>query len=344
MSEVEQFDVDQDEKDKEEEEQFIAVEDDPEGEEADEQDDQEDEDEEGETRLGGGRDEDEGKKGRRRYKSSSERNASRRRAKERTDREMSFLRGRNETLERRFSELEANVDARVTGSEISGIDQNISKAKSDLQLANQVIAQAVEKNDGQNLAEAMDHRDVIRDNLRDLEGAKDYLTDEGNRRIERPPMELDPRHVAHAQSFMIDNDWWDPRGQDDDSKSVLHIDGALVQEGYDPTSKDYWDELRERVQKELPHHFDAGDEEDDDDDDKGSGNGKGKRQTRRNKGPTFRTGGRERTLKDNEVYISPERKDAMIEAGIWDDPEARNSMLKRYAQYDAEAKSEANAR
>jgi hypothetical protein len=121
-------------------------------------------------------------------------------------------------------------------------------------------------------------------------------------------MRLDPRHVAHAQSFMVDNDWWDPLGRDNDSKTVLTIDAALVNEGFDPTSKDYWDELRERVEKELPLHFDAEDEEDDDDDDADSGNGKGKRQTRRNKGPTFRTGGRERSLKDNEVYISPERE------------------------------------
>lgn len=337
MSDVESFeDVDEDAIEEEKDEQFTAIEDEPEGKETDDQ--EEDEDKE-ETRLGGGRDDDEeGKKSRR--EDGRTRRQRQRKAKERTDREMGFLRTRNEQLERRFSELEANVDARVTGNEISGIDQNISKSKSDLQLANQVIAQAVEKNDGKNLAEAMDHRDNIRDNLRDLEQAREYLNDEDNRRTSAPEMRLDPRHVAHAQAFMVDNDWWDPLGRDVDSKTVLTIDGALVNEGYDPTSKDYWDELRGRVQKELPQHFDAGGDEDDDDDDTDSGNGKGKRQTRRNKGPTFRTGGRERTLKDNEVYISPERKDAMVEAGIWDDPVARNKMLKRYAEYDRDAASQ----
>lgn len=336
MSEVEQFDVDQDTEEEEQEEQFTAIEDEPEGKETDDQ-----EEDKEETRLGGGRDdEEEGKKSRR--EDGRTRRQRQRKAKERTDREMGFLRTRNEQLERRFSELEANVDARVTGSELSNVESSISKSRSDLTIANQVIAQAVEQNNGAQLAEAMDHRDNIRDNLRDLEQAQEYLSDEDNRRTSAPAMRLDPRHVAHAQSFMVDNDWWDPLGRDNDSKTVLTIDAALVNEGFNPTSKDYWDELRERVEKELPLHFDAGDEEDDDDDDADSGNGKGKRQTRRNKGPTFRTGGRERSLKDNEVYISPERKEAMVDAGIWDDPVARNRMLKRYAEYDRDAQQGSN--
>lgn len=338
MSEIERYvdpDVDQDKEEEEQEEQFVAIEDKPKGE---EQEDQEDEDKDKEeTRLGEGRgedDEDDSKKARR--EDGRTRRARQRRAKERTDRELGFLRTRNEQLERRFSELEANVDARVTGSEVANVDQALTKSKSDLQLANQVIAQAIEKQDGSNITEALGHRDNIRDNIRDLEEAKEYLTDEDNRRTSAPEMRLDPRHVAHAQSFMVDNDWWDPLGRDEDSKAVLNIDAALVNEGFNPVSKDYWDELRQRVQSKLPQHFDAGGDEDDDDD-ADSGNGKGKRQTRRNKGPTFRTGGRERSLKDNEVYISPERKEAMVEAGIWDDPVARNRMLKRYAEYDRDA-------
>ena len=340
MSDVESFqDVDEDAIEEEKEEQFTAIEDDSEGGETDEQEDKEDKEE---TRLGAGReeDDDEGKKSRR--EDGRTRRQRQRKAKERTDREMGFLRTRNEQLERRFSELEANVDARVTGSELSNVEQGITKSRSDLTIANQVIAQAVEKSDGAQLAEAMDHRDNIRDNLRDLEQAQEYLSDEDNRRTSAPQMRLDPRHVAHAQSFMVDNDWWDPLGRDDDSKTVLSIDAALVNEGFNPTSKDYWDELRERVEAKLPDHFDAGSDEDADDDDADSGNGKGKRQTRRNKGPTFRTGGRERSLKDNEVYISPERKEAMVEAGIWDDPVARNRMLKRYSEYDRDAQQGSN--
>ena len=35
-----------------------------------------------------------------------------------------------------------------------------------------------------------------------------------------------------------------------------------------------------------------------------------------------------------EVYISPDRKQALIDAGVWDNPELRQRYIKRYAEYD----------
>lgn len=310
----------------------------------DNDDDDDDHEDEEETRLGGGRedDDDEEKKARRREENRSRRQRQKE-ARDRTERELRYLRNRNEQLERRFSETLQEIDERVTGSEIASVDSQISKAKSDLALANQVIAQAAEQNDGANLAEALDHRDSIRDRLRELEGNKEYLSDENRRRPRSGGEEqLDPRHVAHAQRFMVDHDWWDPRGADQDSQAVLMIDRSLVQEGYNPAEKSYWDELRERVREQLPHHFNERGgrrrTEEDGDRDVETGNGKTRdTQDRRTRGPQFRTGGRERPLKKNEVYISRERREAMEEAGVWDDPVLRNKYLKAYANYDKQA-------
>jgi hypothetical protein len=334
MSQVE-YDVDPGKEDKDEEdEQFVAVEDEPEGKttDADEGKDDDDDEEEEEARLGGGREEDDDDQKDQRRLENKTRRARQRGARDRDKRELGFLRKRNEDLERRFSNFELETDARITGSEVATIDQSLNKARGDLALANQVIEQAIDANDGKNVTEAMNHRDAIRDNLRDLEQAKEYLSQE---RQAPPQPDLDPRHVAHAQSFMIAHDWWDPAGRDQDSQQVLAIDRSLVQEGFDPRNKDYWDELRGRVQQALPDHFEKaeGNDESDDDDDAGSGNGK---QTQRRGGPTFRTGGRERALKKNEVYISPERREAMVEAGVWEDPVLRNKYLASYAKYDRE--------
>ena len=335
MSQVE-YDVD-DENDKkagEDDEQYVAVEDPIGDEDIDDEDDEEEGDED--TRLGGGREEDDDDpdaKRRARREENKSRRQRQREARDRTQRELTFLRRRNEDLERRFSQFEAETDQRIVGSELQTVDGQLNKAKSDLALANQVIAQAAEKGDGKNLAEALDHRDAIRDTLRDLEQAKEYLSEE--RRPQQQQQELDPRHVAHAQQFMIDHDWWDPSGRDQDSQAVLAIDRSLVQEGYDPRNKDYWDELRSRTQQALPDHFDTRGGRDDDDD---GGNGRDRRQTqqRRQRGPQFRSGGRERPLAKNEVYISQERREAMEEAGVWDDPVLRNQYLKAYAKYDQE--------
>ena len=335
MSQVE-YDVDQGKEDTDEEdEQFVAVEDEPEGKTTDEHEgeDDGDDDEEEDTKLGGGREEDDDDEKAKRTSENKTRRARQRDARDRDKRELGFLRTRNEALERRFSQFEQETDARMTGSEVATIDGQLNKAKGDLALANQVIEQAIEAQDGKNVTEAMNHRDAIRDSLRDLEQAKEYLSQE---RQAPPQPELDPRHVAHAQSFMVEHDWWDPAGRDQESQQVLAIDRSLVQEGYDPRNKDYWDELRGRVQQALPAHFEGaeGNNESDDDDDAGSGNGR--KQTQRRGGPTFRTGGRERALKKNEVYISPERREAMEEAGVWDDPITRNKYLASYAKYDRE--------
>ena len=307
--------------DDEQEEEYVAVE------EPLEDDDEQEDDE----RLAHGDDDDDGDDRRARRRSENKTRRQRQReARERTERELNFLRSRNEELEQRFSRFEQETDARMAGNELQNIETGISKAKSDLALANQVIQQAVEQNDGAHLAEALDHRDTIRDQLRDMEQARDYLAQNPSQRAPMPQQQLDPRHVAHAQQFMIENDWWDPAGRDQDSRTVLEIDRSLVQEGFDPTSAEYWDELRTRTEDALPNRFDsrAGNQGD------GEGNGQ---QPPRNRGPQFRTGGRERPLKKNEVYISPERKEAMIEAGVWDDPVLRNKYLKSYADYDAQA-------
>ena len=321
--------------DEKEEDEYVAVEEEVEGAPADDDEQEvegegegEGEGEQQDERLAGDQEADEDKKERRRSENKSRRQRQKE-ARDRNDRELNFLRTRNEDLEQRFSRFEQETDARVTGSEIANVDTAINKARADLQLANTVIQQAVDQNDGKNLAEALDHRDTIRDNLRDLGEARGYLSTARRGGGDYVQQQLDPRHVAHAQKFMMDHDWWDPSGRDQDSVTVLEIDRSLVQEGFDPTQKDYWDELRTRTEDALPRRSDSrtGDRGGDK-----SGNGRSQ-----NRGPSFRTGGRERPLKANEVYISPERKAAMEEAGVWDDPVLRNKYLKSYSDYDKQA-------
>ena len=319
--------------DDDEQEEFVAVEI-PEGQVDDDHDD-DDDGEQQDERLAGDQEDPDDKQERRRSENKTRRQRQKE-ARDRSDRELNFLRTRNEQLETRFSKFEQETDARIAGSEIHSIDQGITKARGDLALANQVIEQAVAANDGKNLAEALDHRDTIRDNMRDLEQAKNYLA-QPQRRPAAEPRDLDPRHVAHAQSFMIDNDWWDPAGRDQDSAAVLQIDRSLVQEGFDPTTKDYWDELRARTAEAVPSRYDSRSGNQGGEGAGNQSNGQGKPRSR---GPQFRTGGRERPLRKNEVYISPDRKEAMIEAGVWDDPVLRNKYLKSYSDYDKAASAE----
>jgi len=129
--------------------------------------------------------------------------------------------------------------------------------------------------------------------------------------------------VHYASEFIKENPWYDQSGRNEDSAIVIAIDQTLANEGYDPKSEDYWMELRKRAAKRLPDRF-------------------GKTAKRESRGGPAVGSGREHapTSTRKEIYISPERKEALIEAGVWDDPVLRMKYVKRYAEYDKKNKSQ----
>ncbi len=63
-------------------------------------------------------------------------------------------------------------------------------------------------------------------------------------------------HKLYAQRWAVKNDWFDPRGDDEDSETARDIDKLLMAEGYDPNKREFWDEFNLRLREELPHVFD----------------------------------------------------------------------------------------
>lgn len=248
--------------------------------------------------------------------------------------ELGFLRDRNEVLERRFSE----VEARTGQNEVLAIDSRIAEVKGQIATAEDLFGKAIEKNAGADASEASRIKDQLKDQLYQLEMAKSGVVQniEQTRRGGGGGQRIDPRVVARAQQWIAENDdWFDPKLRDEDSFLAKAIEDRLYQEGrLDPKTDAYWEEYERRLAKRLPHLGLGGDEKGGGDD-KGGGKGK-KGGNGASGGPRFATGGRERRLGKNEVYISPERKDALIKAGVWDDPELRERYLRRYQQYDRE--------
>lgn len=309
-----------------------------------------DEDEDGDSdeddeRVGHGEDDEEddedGKSKKRDRESRKARRERQRKARNRNELELNFLRQQNEKLEKEMQEVRSRVDR----TEVGSIDQRITSIQSQLKVADQVLARAHEAGSGDDVVEATNIRDRLKDTMQRLNGAKQELS----RRTEEADQEpqVDSRLVYHASRWMRDHNWYDPNGTDKDSRVVAQIDDRLVKEGYDPRSPEYWDELTDRVQSRLPHKFkdrrNGNDEDEDleeDDDRESRGNGK----ARRGSGPRFSTGGRERPLRKNEVYVSPERKQALIDAGVWEDPVLRSRYLKKYKDWDKDNAPRRSAR
>jgi hypothetical protein len=273
----------------------------------------------------------------------------RRRKREKYDRdqrELNFLRSRNEALEREHSKRLAAMESRQTQSDVVVIDGRISQAENDVREAETLLQQAMDAKDSGAAVEALRVRDQLRDGLNQLKSAKQSTVRAAQERqtIVAQPAGPDPAVVSRAQEWARERNWFDPQMRDEDSAIAFTVERRLFQEGrLDPGSDEYWEEVDRRLAKRLPERYQGrqdGSDEDDDESDPPPRTREPPRRvngTRKPSGPTIKVGGRERPLRKGEVYIDEDRKQAMIEAGVYDDPAQRERFLKSYQKYDREA-------
>ena len=286
-------------------------------------DDKDEDDDEDERTARGSADGDDAEREReaireRRRQEKQERKLRRDEAIKRDKIELDFLRKRNDDLERRLTAQEQ----RAHQSDLRGYDAEIKRAQEEAEMAEKVIAKAVAAGNGDDVAQAMRYRDAAIQRAQQLAWQKQQTS-------QQPPAQpgVDDVAMAYAKEFMQENKWYDPQGRDEDSAIVLAIDQSMNRDGFDPRSEDYWVELRRRAAKRLPERFGSARA------DKGERASAAPREARG--GPAVGSGREHAPASTRkEVYISPERKQALIEAGVWDDPVLRMKYVKRYAEYD----------
>ena len=251
----------------------------------------------------------------RRRKEKLERKERKTQAISRDKLELEFLRKRNDDLERRVSVQEV----RAHQTDLGAYDAYINQAAQEANMAERVIAKAVERGNGEDVAQAMRYRDQAIAKVQQLQFQKQQAAQQ---RPVAQPNQMDDLTMHYAKEFIADNPWYDAQGRDEDSAIVIAVDQALAKDGLNPQTEEYWDELRKRVARRLPEKFDKKQRAV-----KEESNARG--------GPSVGSG-REHapTSTRKEMYVSPERKSALVEAGVWDDPVLRNKYLKRYAEYD----------
>lgn len=257
----------------------------------------------------------------RRRQEKAERKERREKAMTRDRIEMDFLRKRNDDLERRLNAQEQ----RAQQGDLRMVDTEIQRAIDEAKLAEDVMAKAIAASNGEDATQAMRYRDEAIARAQQL-----YQYKQQQEAAAKQPQQpqVDPQLVTHAQDFLEDHPWYDVNGSDEDSAIVLAIDQRLVQEGFNPTTDEYWDELRDRVQRRFPEKFNA--------DAKAGGKRAAPAVERTPRGGPAVGSGKEHapTSTRREVYISAERKQALIDAGVWDDPQLRNKYIKKYMEYD----------
>jgi hypothetical protein len=230
--------------------------------------------------------------------------------------ELHQLRRENQSMAERL----AVVERKTTTSEIARVDQAIEEEAHRVVFAKQKIKEAAETGNGDLLVSA---QDLL------LEASKGYdsLVSTRKRMTARPTQQaavpkIDPMVQRHAAQWMANNSWYDPSSNDPDCRRALMEDQILAEEGYDPKTAEYWEELNSRLQNTMPHRYtenvSAG-------------------QPRYSKPRTVVTGsGRESVPPSSEgknyINLSKDEVDAIKEAGMWDDPTKRARMIARYAR------------
>jgi hypothetical protein len=251
----------------------------------------------------------EAKRNRRRSKRALARDTTRER-----ELQLQQLKRQNEEMSKRMAELERKSQY----SEMSQLDKQIEDENLRLEYAKMKISEAAAAGDGEAMVQAQEMMYDSKEKLSSLSGVKNNFT----RQPQTPKQEqIDPRMQMQASKWIERNTWYKPNLTDTDSRIAKSVDEELVKEGWNPNEADYWDELDSRLQKYLPHRYNASAERSSSD-----------RKPRNVVGSSGREasasfGGSNRTF-----TLSPQQVNAIKEAGMWDNVESRNRMIRRYAQ------------
>jgi hypothetical protein len=237
-------------------------------------------------------------------------------------------------LKKQNSELAerlARVEQKTSGAELARVDKAIEDAGVQVEYAKMKMTEAIRSNDGTAMAEA---QEMWYDSKRKLESLSS-LKQQAVKQSAQPPKQNiqvpDPMVQKYAADWMERNPWYDPHGRNEESEIAQVIDKKLTAEGFDPTTEDYWDELDDRLQKYLPNQKNSG------------YNAPSAVRNQRPKSVMTSSGrDTQASTRANQFVVSPDRVAAMKEAGIWENEELRMKMIKKYAEYDRQAKQNRN--
>lgn len=278
----------------------------------DDGDEGDDDEDEGDARLGSDDEGDRAERAERNREKRRERREVQKRARERLERELADTKAELA----RLAQQVGSVQSHTVQTTLERIQADYQQTLRDIRDAEAIEAEALSENNGQAAVQAR--------NIREAASARKAALEQQYTQIAAPPQpQVDPRVVENAKEWQRANPWYQ---HDNDTDPVValtkQIDVELVRSGSNPASREHWAKLTERLNEAL-----KGDDNED------------RAPPKRKAPPTG--GGREHAppTTRNEIHVTPERKQAMIDAGAWDDPVLRKRFLKAYQDFDRNAAS-----
>lgn len=211
------------------------------------------------------------------------------------------------------------VEGRLTNVDRGKVDEALNQNIAAFTQAEKDHAAAFTEGDGVKATSAMRVMYDAQRNIEKLQGMKQQYEKQPVRPVEKPNAP-DPVLVNNAKKWASRHSWYKSDGGDEDSAIAQAISGTLANEGYDPKTDDFWDELDDRLAARG-----IGDDIDGDEPPVVS--------KRRTSAPPI-GGGSKRGDSAGKVKVTLPTAyiNACKEAGKWDDKPTRDRMISRYLQ------------
>jgi hypothetical protein len=226
---------------------------------------------------------------------------------------ISALEKRNEDLARRL----AAVENTASSYQFAQIDKAVEDEATRVEYTKMKMLQAAQENDVAAQMEYLEQLTDAKERLRQVQQYKKQQLEAAKAPKQNVPNEMAAEVQKNAQRWLGKNSWFDPQARDTDSRIAKVIDQELAADGWDPSDSEYWEELDNRLSARLPHRYTS----------KGGS-------AKRSAGPTASSRVANSASKPGTIRISPERVQAIKDAGAWDDINKRNKMIRAYVDYD----------
>lgn len=228
------------------------------------------------------------------------------------DHRLTLLQRQNQELMERLTA----VERKTHGADLARFEKAIEDEELRLNYFKAKMREATDNSDGESFTKA---QEAWYDSRRKVESMRNFK-EQNAEASSRETGAVNPKLQRLANQWMERNSWYDPNSGDEDSAIAKIVDERLIKEGYNPESEEYWDELDNRLQKRLPNRYNQSHDE----------------PSRRRPRSVVTGSGRESVDRQgggNTFVLSPQQVRTMKEAGMWDNLESRNRMIKRYAEF-----------
>ena len=227
---------------------------------------------------------------------------------------ISALERRNEELARRL----AAVENTAASYQFVQLDKSIEDEATRVEYAKMKLVEAAQQGNAEAQVEYLEQLQDAKNRLAQVQAFKKQQLEQAKQPKQNVPNPVGEEVQKNATKWLKKNSWYDPQARDTDSRIAKVIDQELAADGWDPSDREYWDELDNRLSARLPHRYTK------------QGENKMKRA-----GPTASARTTNPSGKNGQtITLSRERVQAIKDAGAWDDPVRRNKMIKAYASYD----------